>query len=80
MSVPIPYPRASNEIVVDAIVDYLIGMRHAARRVPLQIVVARLRDYYGHKLVDQALVLYERHLKRENRLLRRQVAEREQIG
>jgi hypothetical protein len=67
--------------IVDALVEHFSDGCAAARPLAFRIVVARLRDRYGAKVVDRALREYERALRqhqralrRENRSLERQVA------
>jgi hypothetical protein len=78
---PTPYhPHATDADVVEAIAETLRDSRTAARPGAFRVIVDRLREAYGRRLVDRALGQYERamrqeqrRLKRENRRLERQV-------
>jgi hypothetical protein len=59
--------------IVASIADFTRQCRVAALPCAWRIIVARLRDAYGRRLVDRALRQYERGLRQENRSLRRQV-------
>jgi hypothetical protein len=63
----------ADEDIVDAIADYMRECRAAAVGGAWRIIVARLRDHYGTKLVDRAVDRYMRALRQETRMLRRQV-------
>jgi hypothetical protein len=61
------------DVIVEALAEYLLhDMPQANIRGPLTLVIERLRQRYGRKLVDRALRAYERELRRENRSLKRQ--------
>jgi len=71
---PIPYhPRATDEMVVEAIAAYMRDAQAAALPGAWPIIVARLREAYGTKRVDRAVSRYMRELRQENRSLKRQV-------
>jgi hypothetical protein len=68
-------------IIVEALAEHFRDAHSAALPAAFRIVVERLRDRFGTKLVDRALQQYEKamgrerqRLKRENRRLERQVA------
>jgi hypothetical protein len=68
-------------IVIDALADCSRDGSEAARPGVFRIVVERLHDRYGRRLVDATLRQYERALlqqqralRQENRALERQVA------
>jgi hypothetical protein len=71
---PIPFhPRATDEDIVMAIAEVMRGSHVASLPTAFRIVVGRLRDVYGRRLVDRALRQYELALRQENRSLKRQV-------
>jgi hypothetical protein len=71
---PAPYhPRATDADVIAAIAEVLRASHAAAVPGAWRIIVERLRQHYGVKLVDRAVRQYERALRQENRSLRRQV-------
>jgi hypothetical protein len=63
----------TDQDVVEAIADYMRECHTAALPAAFRLVVGRLRERYGRKLVDRALAQYTRALRRENRSLKRQV-------
>jgi hypothetical protein len=74
MTTRLPIPHATDEDVIDALADYMRESRVAALRGAWPIIVARLSDRFGRRLVDRAVYRYMRELRRENRSLERQVA------
>jgi hypothetical protein len=66
------HPHATDEDIVEAIASYMRDARAAAVPGAFRIVVDRLREAYGRKLVDRALRQYEKALGRERRRLKQQ--------
>jgi hypothetical protein len=62
------HPSATDEDIVEAIASYMREARAAAVPGAWRIIVARLREAYGGKLVDAAVHRYARELRQEQRL------------
>ena len=61
---------ATAEDIIDALAEYLRESHAAARPAAFRVIVDRLRERYGTKLVDKALLQYEREMRAENRRLK----------
>jgi hypothetical protein len=59
-------------IIVEALAEYLRESHAAARPGAFRVIVSRLRDHYGVRIVDAALGLYERETRLERRRLKQE--------
>jgi hypothetical protein len=56
------HPRATDDDVIDALASYMRESRAAALTSAWPIIVERLREVYGRRLVDRAVQRYMRAL------------------
>jgi hypothetical protein len=70
---PVPFhPDATDDDIIAAIAEHFREAKSAAVPGAFRIVVARLRDRFGCKLVDAAVHRYARDLRLEQQALRRE--------